>query len=84
MQEEADTHIIWDTRDAQSNGYERILVKCWDTEVLLLLIAYMHFPSSFGVWVKAGTRVKPCYFNIKGIKLPQDIRYALLAFHAIS
>ena len=38
QQEEADTRIVIHTKDAITRGYERGVVKCRDTDILLLLI----------------------------------------------
>jgi len=53
--EEADTWIVLHAADATRRGYERMIVCCRDTDVLLLLCVSSNYLSN-EVWVKAGTK----------------------------
>ena len=59
--EEADTRLILHSCQAVSEGYERILVICSDTDVLLLLLHFI--PSRAAqVWMISGTaKNRKCY-----------------------
>ena len=52
--EEADTRIIIHALVAARDGYDRIVIKCQDTEVLLLLIYHIG-QLHIDVWMMAGT-----------------------------
>ena len=57
-QEEADTRMILHTLDAARSGFDRILVYCRDTDVLVLLSHFYEVISAKEVWMCAGTRKK--------------------------
>lgn len=50
---EADTRMIVHAKDASARGYERLIVNCRDTDVLLLLI--YHMGSAVETWMVSGT-----------------------------
>ena len=81
--EEADTRIILHAIDAKEHGFERTVVICKDTDVLLLLLAFSTqlCPE---IWMKVGTKAKPCYIKVHDIEVPDNVRSALMAFHSIT
>ena len=81
--EEADTRIILHAAEAFQQGFERTVVVCRDTDVLLLLI---HFAHELGeeVWFKAGTAKDRRFIQVHKVQLPLNVRENLPAFHAIS
>ena len=82
-QEEADAQIVLHASEVKSRGYERIIVKSSDTDVLLLLIAF--YPRlSNEVWMKAGTSKTYRYIAVHDVQYQDEVRYTLLAFHAIT
>ncbi|KAL2081649.1 hypothetical protein ACEWY4_023502 [Coilia grayii] len=81
--EEADTRILLHAVDATAKGYQRLIIQCRDTDVLVLLLVFAQRLSP-EVWIKAGTAKKPCYIKVHEIKQPNDIINGLLAFHAIT
>ena len=81
--EEADTRILLHARDATIRGYQQINVVCRDTDVLVLLVA--HLPNlSPDVWMFTGTAKRKLYVPVHQIRLSEDKRSSLLAFHAIT
>lgn len=83
MHEEADTHILLHAVDATAKGYQRLIIQCRDTYILVLLLVFAYRLSP-EVWMKAGTAKKPCYIKVHDIKLPNEITDGLLAFHFIT
>ncbi len=81
--EEADTRILLHAVDATTIGYERHIIQCRDTDVLLLLLVFAHLLSP-EIWMKAGTAKKPRYIKVHDIKMSNEILNGLLAFHAIT
>jgi len=81
--EEADTRIVLHGADAVRRGYELMIVCCTDTDVLLLLCVFRNYMSK-EVWMKAGTKKRPKMIRIHDIRLDEDIRHGLLAFHALT
>ena len=81
--EEADTRILLHAVDATTKGYERLIIQCRDTDVLLLLLVFAHLLSP-EIWMKAGTAKKPRYIKVHDIKMSNEILNGLLAFHAIT
>ena len=83
--EKADTRLILHSCEAVSESYERILVICSDTDVLLLLLHFM--PSRAAqVWMISGTaKNRKCYL-LHSIcdKLSQPVKENLLGFHALT
>ena len=79
--EEADTRIILHGGHALSKEFQRLIVVCKDTDVLLMLYAHSEFlPNQ--IWMKAGTSTKPKYIRVHDIDLTENIKNSVLAFHA--
>ena len=72
--EEADTRLVLHGKDAEQNGYKRVVVKCKDTE------------TTSEVWMDAGTTKKPKHVPVHQVRLTlqQDVVKNLPAFHAIT
>ena len=66
--EEADTRLILHSCEAASEGYERLVLRCSDTDVLLLLFYFM--PTRVAkVWMVSGTSTQQKHsFGCKQIK----------------
>ena len=82
--EEADTRIVLHVNDALKQGYDRIIIQCRDTDVLVMMVSLLHNSSS-EIWMKAGTIKKPRNIAIHKIStLTKEIRDNLCSFHAIT
>jgi hypothetical protein len=82
-QEEADTRMVLHICDAKSTGYERVVVSCSDTDVLVILVAF--YPQlSRELWMKAGTSKHRRYIAVHEIECNDGVRDSLLGFHAIT
>jgi len=81
--EEADTRLILHASEATDRGWERVLVICRDTYVLLLLVQFM---PAVEVWMVAGiARKRKCYpLNEVSQRLTQPVRDNLFSFHALT
>lgn len=83
--EEADTRIILHALEAIDAGYESIIVKCHDTDVLLLLL---HFTRDklCQVWMMSGTsKLQECFpVHVINETLPPAVVENVLGFHAIT
>ena len=66
--EEADTCILLHAVDAKIKGYEKLIIQCRDTDVLLLLLVFAPLLSP-EIWMKAGTAKKPRYIKVHDIKM---------------
>ncbi len=81
--EEADTQVILHAANAHASGYDSVLVQCMDTDVFLLLIAFLPELSP-EVWMRLGTFKSRRFVAIHKIEINDNIRKSLLAFHAIT
>ena len=83
--EEADTRMILHMLEAINAGYENIIVKCRDIDVLLLLL---HFTRDqvCKVWMMSGTsKEHECYpVHLINESLPQVVVDNVLGFHALT
>ena len=61
--EEADTRLILHANDAYMNGYQRVVIRCRDTDVLVLAIGFVSQLSP-EVWICAGTANKRQYIPV--------------------
>ena len=78
IHEEAGKRKILHVDEAYKQGYERMVVVCRVSDVLLLLI---HFADELGeeVWFKSGTAKDRYFIPVRKVQLPH-----LHVFHAIS
>ncbi|CAM1319292.1 Uncharacterised protein g7165 [Pycnogonum litorale] len=81
--EEADTRIVLHACDAADHGYERTIVVCRDTDVLVMLTVFSAKLSQ-EVWMKAGTSKSPRMIRVHDIAINNNTRKGLLAFHALT
>ncbi|KAG0711729.1 hypothetical protein GWK47_020003 [Chionoecetes opilio] len=81
--EEADTRIILHAKAAYMDGYERILVSCRDTDVLVLLT---HFAGQLSgeLWMRTGTRQERRYVAVHDIQLTPTMQSNILVYHAVT
>ena len=81
--EEADTRILLHALEACLKGYERTIVLCRDTDVLVLLI---HFLSKLSteVWFQTGTFKQRNFIPVHNINLSHSEMEMLPAFHALT
>lgn len=83
--EEADSRMILHVIDAANCGFERIIVRSRDTDVLVLLIHHKHRFNG-NVWMSAGTSKCPRFIPINDVcgSLTPDQTVALPAYHAVT
>ena len=83
--EEADTRLILHLCKAVDGGYERVLVICRDTDILLLLVHFMP-TKPVEVWMISGTaKSRKCYpVHEASQRLTQSVKTNLLSFHALT
>ena len=83
--EEADTRLILHASEAVQNGYQRIIVMCRDTDVMLLLL---HFTASKAseVWMMCGNTRKRKFIPIHQVaqKFPEVVMENISSFHALT
>ena len=81
-QEEADTRMFFHANHAYNSGYETIVVRSDDTDVLILLI---HHSSAKYIWMKTGTAAEPKYLPVHEIQGRIEVlRPGILALHAMT
>ena len=82
--EEANTRLILHSCKAVSEGYQRVLAICRDTDVMLLLLHFICTKAT-EVWMISGTAAKrKCYPHEPSERLTQPVRDNLLSFHALT
>ena len=81
--EEADTRIILHAKAACRDGYERVIVSCRDTNVLVLLT---HFAGQLSqqLCMRAGTRQQMRYIAVHNIELTPRCRRTSYHTHAVT
>ncbi|KAG1652798.1 hypothetical protein GQR58_026049 [Nymphon striatum] len=78
--EEADTRLIL---HASQQGYERCVLQCRDTDVLVLAVAHRDsLPSE--TWFSMGLKAKRSFIPIHSISLPDEQIQTLIAFHSLT
>ena len=83
--EEADTRLVLHALDARDAGYQRIVVKCRDTDVFLLLLYHLG-QFDIEVWMISGTAKKMKCFpaHVDAKKLPASVKENIFGFHAVT
>ena len=81
--EEADTRIILHAMAACQNGFERLIICCRDTDVLVLLV---HFASQLSqeIWFRTGTAKQRTFVAVHEVTLPESMKKNLPGFHALT
>ena len=64
--EEADTRFILHALDACQQGYERLIIYCRDTDVLVLLIYFINTLCK-EEWMSSGTAKTPTFISVHDI-----------------
>ena len=82
-QEEADTRIILHAKEASDEGYERLVICCKDTDVLVLL-TFFATQLCQEVWMKTGTFKAPKFIKVHQIRIQNTMRESILGYHAIT
>ena len=81
--EEADTRLILHAKEATDVGYNRTVIQCRDTDVLVLAVGHRkHLPSE--VWMSCGTSQKPKYMPVHAIDYPPLTMDNVIAYHSVS
>ena len=86
-QEEADTRILLHISDAKRCGFERIMVRCRDTDVLVLLIHFFSDILPTELWMCAGTKEKKRFIPVHSVVpagIPDVLCKFLPGFHALT
>jgi len=63
--EEADTRLILHALDAVQAGYQRLIIQCRDTDVLVLLVHFCNRISANELWMCSGTKAKPKFIPVR-------------------
>jgi len=82
--EEADTRLILHALEAVKSGYKRIVVKCRDTDVLLMLVHFLGARAE--VWMLSETSYDTKCYPAHTIyqKIEPEAVENLLGFHAVT
>lgn len=81
--EEADTRIFLHAKDALACGYQRVVISCRDTDVLVLALGHRSELSP-EIWIHSGTSKDPKYIPVHSINLAPSVIDNLMAFHAVT
>ncbi|XP_071479491.1 uncharacterized protein [Diadema antillarum] len=82
--EEADTRLILHSLEAVRRGFERIVVQCRDTDVMVLLIHFV-LNEALEVWMISGNRQQKCYpLHELSETMSQSAKECLIGFHALT
>ena len=81
--EEADTRIILDVNATYRGGYDRVIVSCRDTDVLVLIT---HFAGKLSreMWRPAFTRQHIRYIVVHNIGCTPMLHENILSYHAVT
>ena len=81
--EEADTRLLLHAADANSSGYQRVVINSRDTNVLVLALGLLDRLEP-EIWFCSGTSKKRKYIPVHKILLPLQVVQNIIAFHAMS
>ena len=81
--EEADTIIILHAKEASDQGYERLVVRCKDRDVLVLLTFFSNELCQ-EIWMQTGSFKSPKFVKEHQIHILNTMRQNLLKYHAIT
>lgn len=82
--EEADTRIVLHANDALKEGFERIIINCRDTDVLVMLVSMLKKTSS-EIWFRAGTAKNVRNIPVHKIgNISHMVRENLCSFHSLT
>ena len=81
--EEADTRIILHAKDAALEGYQRCVIQCTDTDVLVLALGHRNsLPPE--VWMNTGLKSKHPFIPVHKIELTELQVKTIIPFHALT
>lgn len=69
--EEADTKIILHTKEATEQGYERLVVRCKDTDVLVLLTFFSNELCQ-EIWMQTGSFNSAMFVKVHQIHIQKN------------
>lgn len=81
--EEADTRLLLHAKDAECCGYERVVIKARDTDVLVIALGHRSLLSK-EVWMSTGTVKEPKFIPVHAINVPAPLIENLMAYHAVT
>ena len=81
--EEADKRIILHAKEASDQGLERLVVRCKDTDVLVLLKFFSNELCK-EIWMQTGSFKSPKFVKVHEIHIQNTMRRSLLGYHAIT
>ena len=80
---EADTRFILHVKEAKEVGYNRVVIQCRDTDVLVLAVGHRkHQPSQ--IWRSCGTSEKPKYIPVHAINYPPLVMDNVITYHSVT
>lgn len=81
--EEADTRIVLHAKDALLEGYQRCVIQCRDTDVLVLALGHRSsLPPE--VWMSTGLKSKKPFIPVHKIELSELQLKTIIPFHALT
>ena len=81
--EEADTRLLLHAKGAALEGYQRCVIQCRHTDVLVL--AFGHMSSlPLEVWISTGLKSKHPFIPVHKIELPELQVKTIIPFHALT
>ena len=81
--EETATRIFLHAKDALTCGYQRMVISCRDTDVLVPPLAHRSELSS-EIWIHSGTSKHPKHIPVHLINLAPSAIDNIIAFHAVT
>ena len=81
--EEGDTRICLRAKDNLARGYQRVIISCRDTDVLVLALGH-RCELSPEIWIHSGISKDQKYIPVHSINLTPSVIDNLMAFHAIT
>ena len=83
--EEADTRLVLHANHALNKGYEKLEIRCQDTDVMLLMIHFFGGKNK-NIWMIGGSSKEPKCYPVHDIadKLSQTQRQNILGFHSLT
>ena len=80
---EADTRLILHAEDAYRHGFDRCVLQCKDTDVLVLALGF-HDKLSPELWLSTGSSSKQLFIPVHSINLDNTTAKNIIAFHTMT
>lgn len=82
-QNEADTRMLLHAKSVKDQGFERLVIRSRNTDVLVPLV---HFASDLSkeIWFRRGTTEQRSFVVLHGVEIDLALRHNLPGFHALS